>query len=378
MIPSPSVRRERLTIPDHTVLLTDYDLLFDYKPKSLFLVSGSDGKSTTVSLASLLLSPTFPDIFTGGNIGIPLWKADRNNSAFLLELSSFTLRYTRPRGGRALLTNVTPNHLDWHSSLSEYEETKLGMILSADEPILNLSDPVSERAARDIASFCLISADMMRDEILSKYKTEHTVTFADGYIRLDGEKILSTKDVKRQERHNLLNLASAIAISIGYTDKARIIEVSKSFSGLSERCESLVLDGITYVSSSIDTTPERTRTTLSGLGKRVRIILGGRGKGLPLHPLKDVLIKYAERIAVYGEIRNEIISFIESDKDLSLISHRAFADFDSALDYASEGASSGDTVLLSPAATGYGEFRDYKERGEHFKKYVRSKHAYTE
>ena len=376
LIPSPSVRRERLTIPDSTLVLTDYDLLFDSKPEKLFLVSGSDGKSTTVALTSLLLSPTFPDVFTGGNIGVPLWQASREASAFLLELSSFTLRYTRPRGGRALLTNVTPNHLDWHEGIEEYEECKLGLILSADEPILNISDPYSERAARDIEAFCLVAESMTDDEIRGRYKTEHTVTIHGGSIKLDGEPLVSTDEVRRNERHNLLNLSSAIALSIGYTDKSRIAEVARSFRGLSERCEHFSLDGIEYVSSSIDTTPERTKTTLSSLSKRVRIILGGRGKGLPLDPLREVLKEYATRIAVYGEIGKDIVSFIESDEDLVKIPHFCTMDFDSAVDYVFDGIECGETVLLSPAATGYGEFRDYKERGEHFKEYIRKKHTH--
>ena len=377
LIPSPSVRREKLTIPNDTLVLSDCDLLFASEPERLFLVSGSDGKSTTVTLGSLLLYPTFPDIFTGGNIGTPLWKANSGSSAFLLELSSFTLRYSQPRGGRALLTNVTPNHLDWHASLEEYRETKLDLIYSADEPILNLSDPVSEMAARDMHSFCLISRDITKDEIIARYKTEHTVTLHGGVIRLDGEDIIATDAVKRREGHNLMNLAAAIALSIGYIDKEHIRRIAEGFDGLPERCETFTIDGISYVSSSIDTTPLRTRATLEGLGKRVRLILGGRGKGLSLEPLREVLTRYADRIAIYGEIRAEITDFINSDSKLREIPHEAFELFDRAVDYATLDINEGETVLLSPAATGYGEFRDYKERGNRFKKYIRQKHTKT-
>ena len=151
------------------------------------------------------------------------------------------------------MTNVTPNHLDWHESLDEYEGAKLDLVYSADEPILNLSDPVSERAARDMRAFCLISRDMTVDEIKAKYKTDHAVTLRNGIIRLDGEEIIATDAVKRREGHNLMNLASAIALSIGYADKEHIRRVAKGFDGLIERCESFTVGGITYVSSSIDT-----------------------------------------------------------------------------------------------------------------------------
>ena len=370
LIPSPSVRREALVIEPYTEYVTDTDLLFASRPKELFLVSGSDGKSTTTTLASLLLKERLPSLFTGGNLGVPLWQAD-HTSPFLLETSSFTLRYSLPKGGRALLTNVTPNHLDWHDSLAEYEATKLGLIYAASEPILNLGDAISEKAARDLFAFCLLSTNPETVGELKKYKTEHTVTSNGTGLLLDGEEIVRIAEIRRNEPHNVTNLALAIAMSIGYADVAHVREVARSFSGLSYRAEEFDVDGVKYVSSSIDTTPARAVTTLMGLGRRVRLILGGRGKGLPLSPMRDALIKYAERIAVYGDIGEEMRAFLESDAPLANIPHRTFKHFSEAIDYATDGATENDTVLLSPAATSYGEFTSYKERAEYFESYVK-------
>ena len=119
---SPSLRREKLTLNDNTTVTSDTDIFFNDTRENVFLVSGSDGKSTVTTIASLLLSPTFPHLFTGGNLGTPIASAKLSSDAFLLELSSFNLRYVNPRSKRALLTNVTPNHLDWHLDLGEYEE----------------------------------------------------------------------------------------------------------------------------------------------------------------------------------------------------------------------------------------------------------------
>ena len=375
IIPSPSVRRERLTIPRDAEFISDYDLLFAKNPARLFTVSGSDGKSTTVSLASLLLSPQFPKLFTGGNLGTPLWRADASAEAFLLELSSFTLRYSVPRSTRALLTNVTPNHLDWHADLDEYKNTKLALIKNASEPILNLEDKVSESIARDLSAFCLISDTIPHETIKALYKTEHTVTVEKKGVCLDGEAIVSANRIKRHERYAILNLASAIALSLGYTDKERICEIAESFDGLPERCERIYKDGITYVSSSIDTTPQRTATTLNGLDAEVRIILGGRGKGLPLDTLKAPLIRYAKRISVYGEIAGEILKWLENDDDLSAIPTANFNTFREAVDDADANTEQVKTVLLSPAATAYGEFSDFTQRGRTFKDYLANKHS---
>lgn len=371
VFPSPSVRREKLTAPHGTEMLCDYDLLFRSEPEHLFLVSGSDGKSTTVSMASELLFPRFPDLFTGGNLGVPLWHADARSSAFLLELSSFTLRYSLPRGGRALLTNVTPNHLDWHADLEEYRSTKLSLIRAADEPILCIDDPVSQMEAKATRVFCLVSLTRTRAQILAEYRTEHTVTLEDGAIRLDGEIAVSLSGIKHRERHNVIDLASAIALAIGYTDEERIREVAAGFSLPSERCECIEIGGVDYISSSIDTTPLRTRTTLEGLDRRVRLILGGRGKGLSPEPLREPIMRYATRIAIYGEIADELATFIDSTPELAAIPHRTFGTLAEATDYATEGVCKGETVLLSPAATSYGEFRDYIHRGECFRSIIR-------
>ena len=370
IIPSPSVRREKLILPESVAVITDYDLLFYSKPKGLFSVSGSDGKSTVTTLASLLLSPTFPDLFVGGNLGTPLILAKARAEAFLLELSSFTLRYSAPRCGRALITNITPNHLDWHASFDEYKEAKLSLIRQSDEPILNLSDTESRAAARNVKAFCLVSDSLTHEEITRSFSTEHTVTENDGWITLDTERVIPISLVKRRERHNLENLKLSIALSIGYASSERIREVAKTFDGLPERCELFTKDGVDYVSSSIDTSPMRTKTTLEGLRRRVRIILGGRTKGLPLDALKEPLEKYVTKISIYGEAREEFLSFIDSYPDLSKIPHEDFPTMREAIDYAKDGTGEGDTVLLSPAATSYGEFDNYVERGRFFKDYV--------
>ena len=371
---SPSFRREKINFPKDCIVTSDTEIFFGEKRNNTFLISGSDGKSTVTTLASLLLSPTFPDLFTGGNLGYPVAEASLKSDAFVLELSSFNLRYSAPIGGRAILTNVTPNHLDWHADLNEYEQTKKRLVYSAEEPILTLSCPFNERLAYDIPTFALVSMKHTDEELRKSYKTRHTVTVRTGEILVDGTAVLPISIIRSRERHNIENLMSAIALSLGYTTEERIREVATSFSGLEHRCERFSLDGIEYVNSSIDTTPERTRATLTSLDRPVNLILGGRGKGLTLEPLREPILRYAKRISVYGEIADEICQWLESDDRLALIPHAKFEDFVSTLGDADDNAKRNETVLLSPAATSYGEFKDFAERGRTFKNYINKKH----
>ena len=372
---SPSFRRNRVHFPKWTILTSETEIFFSESRDNTFLVSGSDGKSTVTTLASLLLQPTFPELFTGGNLGRPIALASLRADAFVLELSSFNLMYSTPKCKRAILTNVTPNHLDWHKDLGEYEQCKSKLIYSADEAILPLSCPFNERLSENIDSFALVSTTHSHTELMKRYCTKHTVTLDGGEILIDGESILPISLIKRKERHNIENLMSAIAMSIGYASHDRIREIAESFAGLEHRCESFMLGGIEYINSSIDTTPERTKATLISLDKPVNIILGGRGKGLPLDTLKEPLICYAKRISVYGEIADEITSWLGDDEALSAIPTASFKTFKEAVDDANANTEQVKTVLLSPAATAYGEFSDFTQRGRIFKDYLTNKHS---
>lgn len=371
---SPSFRRDKISFPQSCTVTSDTEIFFSERRNNTFLISGSDGKSTVTTLTSLLLSPTFPDLFTGGNLGRPIAEASLQSDAFVIELSSFNLMYSTPKSNRAILTNVTPNHLDWHRDLSEYEECKGKLIRSADEAVLPLSCPFNECLAKKLRSFALISTRHSHKELSETYDTKHTVTLKDGEILIDGEEFLSVSLVRRKERHNLENLMSAIAMSFGYASKERIREVAENFNGLEHRCERFSLNGVEYVNSSIDTTPARTRATLNSLNVPVSIILGGRGKGLPLDPLKEPLLRYAKKISVYGEIADEICRWICKDDALSRIPCAKFKTLREALDYADCDIKHGEAVLLSPAATAYGEFKDFTERGRIFKDYLYKKH----
>ena len=370
---SPSVRRERLTVRNDASVISDTDIFFSQKRDNIFLVSGSDGKSTVTSIASLLLSPTFPTLFTGGNLGTPVATASLTADAFLLELSSFNLRYSLPRGKRGLLTNVTPNHLDWHDSLEEYEGCKMRLIKSVDEPILPIDCRFNEELARRTSSFALVSADTTDSTLRKRYDTLHTVTLQTGEIAVDGRPVLSLSNLRRRERHNVINFMSAVALTLGYTTEERIREIAESFSGLEHRCESFTLSGKEYVNSSIDTTPERTRATLMSLGRPVHLILGGRGKGLSNEPMRTALLSYARSISVYGEAADGIVTWLDSDPELSRIPHGKFKTLKEAIDCADLGARG--TVLLSPSATAYGEFKSFVERGRFFKSYLTEKHG---
>ena len=163
-----------------------------------------------------------------------------------------------------------------------------------------------------------------------------------------------------------------MALTLGYAKREAVLSALCSFKGLAHRCQLCYTGGgIDCFDSSIDTSPARTVSTLTSLGREVNIILGGQGKRLSLTPLVEPLRKYARSIAVYGEMRDEFFSLIENDEALRLKPHEYFPTFRDAVVYLLERAERGESILLSPGCASYGEFCDFEARGDAFSRIVK-------
>lgn len=359
---SPSVRRDRpelVSAKEKGVFFSsDAELFFELNKRPVFLVSGSDGKSTTATLVHLLLSSAGYKSRLIGNIGDPMTKnllceADY----YVIELSSFMLSYLKPKAEAACITNITPNHLDWHKSFLEYKETKLSIFENAKRAVVPYEcDGISP-------AFAVISADTDFETLKKTRQAELYFTSENGYICKNGEKIIPISYIKRNEIHNLKNLMMAIAITDGLVEKTHILSVAESFSGLSHRCESVFSEGgVEYIDSSIDSTPARTAQTLESLGKPVVLILGGRSKGVDYKELTHAVKKYARTVIITGENSKEIFEEIKAVTKAEIIE-----DFTEAVLLGKRYAKEVGTLLLSPASTSYDRFENYAVRGDRFK-----------
>ncbi len=359
---SPSVRREREELKHASergvVFCSDCELFFEENRQPVFAVSGSDGKSTTAALTHLLLRAGRTSSELIGNIGEPMINGLNGGAdMYVCELSSFMLSYCQPRVKRACITNITPNHLDWHADFEEYRKSKLSLIKNAEKYI------ISEENANIGGAYGIISDSTAFKELRQKYKAEVYMTLEGGYILRNGERLLAISDVKRRELHNIKNLMMAIAMTDGYAGKEEILKAAQSFGGLSHRCETVLRrGGIDFIDSSIDSTPARTAETLRSLDRQVVIILGGRGKGLDYATLVPTLKKYAKFALIVGENAEEIYETIGNTLPVEV-----FSDFEAAVRRGATLAREVGTLLLSPASTSYDRFKNYARRGEKFK-----------
>ena len=187
-----------------------------------------------------------------------------------------------------------------------------------------------------------------------------------GYIRKNGRPLIHIQDLKRREKYNIKNYLTALAMTAGFASEERALEIIRDFGGIPHRGERLgKISGIEFINSSIDTTPERTMSTLREMPEGIIILLGGRDKGLDLTRLSAVINKRGDRAIVFGEAEDK---FATAFGDRCIKAHGGLG---CAIAKAKEIAKTNDTILLSPGATSYDEFRSFENRGDEFKRLVK-------
>ena len=366
----PPIRRAQAA---GSVLSGEADLFMQCTAATVIGVTGSDGKTTTANLVAALLRAAGKRVVLGGNNGAPLLphlQALTEKDYAVVELSSFQLM-TAPAPDVAVLTNLTPNHLNWHTDYTEYAASKCRMLTGAKRLVTNAAcDATREiglRVPLPVTWFC---ADSELPDVLKKEMFSVTVSGDALHIR-EGDvcrSVPALQDFRLLGKHNKENLAAAVAAVAELVDDEAILQATREFRGVEHRLQAVgTVRGVTYINSSIDTSPSRTAAALSAMEVRPVVIAGGRGKGIPLQPLGDALSARAKAVFLYGEAAGEIARAIAAR-----VPTRSCANFNEAFHAAAALAEAGDTVLLSPGCTAFDAFRDFEERGEVFCRLVRT------
>lgn len=363
------------------VLTSEMELFFALCPAKIFAVTGSDGKTTTTTLTCKLLEAEAAKagrgqrVFVGGNIGAPLLPrlADiRADDFAVVELSSFQLM-TMPRAAwAAAITNISPNHLNWHTDMDEYTAAKyrvLGAgthraVLNADNA-LSAGAPVPTGAEKIVFSLDKRPADMDGDVKIYE---------EDGFICMDGEKVLRIADIKIPGRFNVANYMCAVGMTRGFVSPETVTSLAKTFGGVEHRNEFVrEVRGVRYYNSSIDSSPSRTAAALSAYPKAPILICGGRDKHVPFDGLAETILTHAKALVLTGEAKEQILAAVKGAahyrEDFPI---RVTDDFADAVRIAHDLAEAGDIVLLSPACTSFDAFKNFEARGKTFKNIVNS------
>jgi UDP-N-acetylmuramoylalanine--D-glutamate ligase len=354
------------------VITSEIQLFVDHNPAFTIAVTGSNGKSTTCQLIhDLLRSHVSSDrtIWVGGNIGrslLPDLDAICSRDIVVLELSSFQLHQLRDRRFRAevaVVTNLSPNHLDWHPSLEHYTSSKQvisGSQRSTDGIVIptGLDEwPIHGRCLR----FGL--SDSGEDGVF----IENGALIVRTGSHESAERI-SEKSTLRGD-HNLRNLAAAVAaVRMTLDGELDLQPTIQQFGGLPHRFRLVAQAGNRcFVDDSSSTTPESTIAALKSLTSGCVLIAGGGDKGVDLVPLGKQISRYTDRLVTIGATAHELAeAFLSEPVDGPLPVVIEAADFVSAFEEAVALTRPGDIVLLSPGCSSHDWFADFRERGQTF------------
>ncbi len=352
-----------------SLITSEMELFFEYCPCPIIAVTGSDGKTTTTSLIYEMLSRTHRKVHLGGNIGFPLFcrlGEIAKEDLVVAELSSFQLHTMRKSPHIAVVTNLSPNHLDMHKDMNEYIDAKANIFRhqeKSDLLVLNADNEITAGfASQAVGNVKMFSFRAKPDG--------NGVFFEDGQIkRMDKngaiEIILDRSELKLRGDHNVENFMAAIAAVSDYCDIETIRDVAKTFGGVRHRMEFIrAVGGVSFYNDSIGSSPTRTIATLRSFEKKVRLIAGGYDKKIPYDSLAPAVLEKVEKLYLCGvtapKIRDAVLGLdptfpYEMYDDLKAAATAAYAD-----------AKEGDIVLLSPASASFDQFKNFEERGDYF------------
>lgn len=369
---SPYLRAaQRAGVP----ITTEINLFVERCRAATVGITGSVGKSTTTAMIGHVLERALPDrrIFVGGNLGRSLLDElpnIRERDIVVLELSSFQLERTpaiRWSPNIAVLTNITPNHLDWHGGFAAYVAAKLNIVRYQTPG----RDTIVIHDGPDLRShFDLLFGDLSG---IWRYRVESNTPTAlrqtTAAVDCDDQRLAwpgAAPDLPGA--HNLENAAAALTVAAAlHVPADAATGALATFAGLPHRLQRVaVRDGVTFYNDSKATTPEAALTAIQSIEAPLLLILGGYDKGSDLTPVAHAAAKRARFTACVGVTGPRLVETITQSSGQAVM----YADFESAVRACKQAARPGDVVLLSPACASWGMFEDYRQRGELFTRLV--------
>lgn len=353
----------------------EFEFMTQFITKPIIALTGTNGKTTTVSLIYEMLKTSGKDVWVGGNYGKPiseLLMLPEEPEVVVLEVSSFMLEHVvnfNPKN--IVFMNLAENHLDRHKTMEEYVNAKRKIFLNTNQAttsILNADDNAVVELARD--------PSVQRGRIFyfsRKASLEPQIMNIGGAVNINNEikvrtgpeiEVFSVKNMKMRGRHAIENvMAATLAAREQGASHEAIQQVIDNYTGLEHRIEYVRrVGGVSFFNDSKATNVHAVIRALNSFEENVILIMGGKDTGLNYLPLKDEIRRKVKTLVLVGEAKERINRDIGDFAETYLI-----GTFDEAIHFAYSKSRINDTVLLSPGASSFDVFDDYRERGEHYK-----------
>ena len=374
---TPFYRPELVAVRESgRVLTSEMEVFFDLCPCKTIAVTGSDGKTTTTTIISEFLKAAGKTVHLGGNIGKPLLpeiESVSEDDIAVVELSSFQLISMRKSPDIAVVTNLAPNHLDIHKDMQEYIDSKKNIVLHQNafaKAVVNLDNEIANSFSADVRGQLVKFS--VKEEVANGAFLRGTAVCYSDYGKVT--EIMDIGDIRIPGMHNVENYLAAISAVWGLVDVDVIVKVAKKFGGVAHRAEFVrEYKGVKYYNDSIASSPTRTACgTLSLYDEKIAIIAGGYDKHIPYEPLGSVINDKVKMLILLGDTAPKIEEAVRSAANFDEAAIRIInvTNMEEAVQAAVENTAEGDIVSLSPASASFGLYKNFEERGNHFKAIV--------
>ena len=357
------------------IVTTEVEMLMEICPCKIVGVTGSDGKTTTTSLINAILKKAGYKTFLGGNIGTPLFTKlpeMEPNDIVVLELSSFQLMNMHISPDIAVITNITPNHLNIHKDYQEYIDAKKCIFKNQNEKgilILNYDNDITRECAKEANGNVVFFS--------SKVKLDNGFIVDGNIIKECNDKvrkhILNTDEVILRGNHNFQNIATALAATKTLVDTDIAVQAIKEFKPVEHRIEFVKeINGVKWYNDSASSSPTRTISGINAFKENIILIAGGYDKNLEYEPLAKPVVDKVSTLILIGQTAEKIYDVVknESEKENKKVNIYMCDTLEQTIEIAKKSAKKGDVVLFSPASASFDMFKNFADRGHKFKDLV--------
>lgn len=365
-----------------SIITSEMEVFFSLCPCRIIAVTGSEGKTTTTTLISKFLEAQGFTCHLGGNIGKPLLPEVLNinpDDFAVVELSSFQLHTMEQSPYIAAITNVTPNHLDWHTSMDEYVQSKQNIFkyqrVGASRLTLNADNITTFSFAKEAKGE--VNFFSMKTRVVGTYMdSAGDIYHSDGSADVNDDKFIMNKsNILLVGDHHIENYMTAISATWGLVDISNIIKIANTFGGVEHRTEFVrEYEGVKFYNDAIATTPTRTIACLKSQPKKIILIVGGYDKKIPYGPLGPYINDNVCCLICMGTTGPKIEEAVKEAEnyDEKALNILHVDNLEDAVLLAYKNANSGESVYLSPASASFDLYSNFEAKGNHFKEIVNS------
>lgn len=355
------------------VITTEIEQVLKYSKGKTIGITGSKGKTTTTTITNEILSSMGYKTYLGGNIGVPLFdKIDEisENDIVILELSSFQLMNMNVSPNIAVVTNISPDHLDIHSSYEEYIDAKKYLFRNQNDEdmlVLNYDDEIVKQFSSEALGKIRYFAD---NYIKDCY------VLNGNYISYNNKNIMDTSKFYLKGKHNYLNVCASLNAIKDYINVSNeeLESIISKINSVHHRLEFVRdINGVKWYNDSASTTPDKSLAGINAFDNDIILIAGGYDKNISYDSLAIPIINKVSKLILFGDTKNKIYDAVMKEiKNTTNVKTKIYImdTLEEVVEVANKVSEPGEVVLFSPASASFDMFKNAYQRGDLFKNLV--------